>query len=346
MKKEELIRRLELGGVKNRVVAISENFSLLVAERGGRVLGIFEDGRSDNLLWTAPQLREERTAADFLKSTAWNYGGDRLWFGPEIRYSVSDRQRFWETLHTPEAIDPGQYWMSDDGCTAVQDVTITTQDGTAATAAFRVWKTVSVCLDPLRCMPNAAALRRGVDFGGFTQTIRVEGSGAAVEPWSLLQVMPGGKIYIPMYAPERGTDYYEPAAPFETVREHCAVLEASGRDRYKVGYHAAAVTGRLGYACRWNGRCCLLVRNFPNDPEGRYEEEPPLRPGVRGFSVHIYNDGGPVDGFSEIECSLSALFGDGGRAAGVDAISTWLYAGEEASLKEIGRTLLGCEVEF
>lgn len=30
LKKEELIRRLELGGVKNRVVAISENFSLLV----------------------------------------------------------------------------------------------------------------------------------------------------------------------------------------------------------------------------------------------------------------------------------------------------------------------------
>ena len=85
MKKEELIRRLELGGVKNRVVAISENFSLLVAERGGRVLGIFEDGRPDNLLWTAPQLREERTAADFLKSTAWNYGGGGGGGGGELR---------------------------------------------------------------------------------------------------------------------------------------------------------------------------------------------------------------------------------------------------------------------
>ena len=115
MKKEELIRRLELGGVKNRVVAISENFSLLVAERGGRVLGIFEDGRPDNLLWTAPQLREERTAADFLKSTAWNYGGDRLWFGPEIRYSVSDRQRFWETLHTDRKstrLNSSHEWIS------------------------------------------------------------------------------------------------------------------------------------------------------------------------------------------------------------------------------------------
>ena len=56
---------------------------------------------------------------------------------------------------------------------------------------------------------------------------------------------------------------------------------------------SAAITGRLAYACKWNGRACLLVRSFPNEPSGFYEEEPPLQPGGRGFSVHVYNDGGP-----------------------------------------------------
>lgn len=154
MKKESLIRRLELGGVKNCLLPISDTCSVLVAERGNRVLGIYENGKDDNLLWTAPQLQDERDASSFLKSSLWNYGGDRLWFGPEIRYSVSDRYHFWETLHTPEAIDPGQYSMSDDGYTSVQKVRVAAKDGTGGEADFCVRKTLSKCENPLRCLPK------------------------------------------------------------------------------------------------------------------------------------------------------------------------------------------------
>ena len=346
MKKESLIRRLELGGVKNCLLPISDTCSVLVAERGSRVLGIYENGKDDNLLWTAPHLQDERDASSFLKSSLWNYGGDRLWFGPEIRYSVSDRYHFWETLHTPEAIDPGQYSMSDDGYTSVQKVRVAAKDGTGGEADFCVRKTLSKCENPLRCLPKERELMDGVDFGGFAQTIEVKGAGTCIEPWSLLQVVPGGKIYIPMYAGEAGTDYYEPAAPFENVKDHYVVLDATGCNRYKVGYHAAAITGRLAYACKWNGRSCLLVRSFPNEPSGFYEEEPPLQPGVRGFSVHVYNDGGPDHGFAEIECSLPAVLGEYGRSSCMDTIATWIYVGKEENLKRIGKILLGCEVEF
>ena len=346
MRMNELMRRLEQAGAEQHLLPVSRQFSVLTARRGGRILGIYENGKDENLLWTAPQLEKDEEAESFLKSELWNVGGDRLWFGPEIRYSVGDREHFWQTLHTPETIDPGAWEMSRDGQEMQQKVTIAPRDGTAGEAEFSVRKSISPCEDPLRNLPDGQELRKGVDFGGFHQTVSVSGQGTCVEPWSLLQVMPGGKIYIPMYTPEAGTDYYEPAAAFETVQEHCAVLEATGCNRYKVGYHAAAVTGRLGYTCRWNGRYCLLIRSFPNDPSGLYEEEPPLRPGVKGFSVHVYNDGGPENGFAEIECSLPALFGSGGRTCAADTISTWIYTGEKNQLQQIGNRLLGCRIEF
>lgn len=346
MNKENLIRRLELGNVKNRVLPISESISILTAQRGGRVLGIFQNGKDENLLWTAPQLEDERTAEKFLKSDIWNYGGDRLWFGPEIRYAVSDRNRFWETLHTPETIDPGNYEMSDDGSIFAQNFELKAKDGSGEKASVCVRKTVQKCDNPLRRSPKAEELMQGVVFGGFSQIVEVSGHGGCVEPWSLLQVTPGGTIYIPMYTPEAGADYYEPAAPFETVKDHSVELCATGCNRYKVGYRATSVTGRLGYACRWNGDCCLLVRNFPNQPEGIYEEEPPQQPGVHGFSVHVYNDGGPENGFAEIECTLPAVLGERGRECSRDTISTWIYVGQEERLTQIGKILLGCEVNF
>ena len=229
---------------------------------------------------------------------------------------------------------------------ALGDIPVAAKDGTGGEADFCVRKTLSKCENPLRCLPKERELMDGVDFGGFAQTIEVKGAGTCIEPWSLLQVVPGGKIYIPMYAGEAGTDYYEPAAPFENVKDHYVVLDATGCNRYKVGYHAAAITGRLAYACKWNGRSCLLVRSFPNEPSGFYEEEPPLQPGVRGFSVHVYNDGGPDHGFAEIECSLPAVLGEYGRSSCMDTIATWIYVGKEENLKRIGKILLGCEVEF
>lgn len=75
-----------------------------------------------------------------------------------------------------------------------------------------------------------------------------------------------------------------------------------------------------------------------------HDEEP--QPGVRGFSVHVYNDGGPDHGFAEIECSLPAVLGEYGRPSCMDTIATWIYVGKEENLKRIGKILLGCEVEF
>lgn len=344
MKKHALKAVLENNNVRTHTLVLSSDAEVLVCERGGRILGIFNGAESDNLLWTSPELADDARAAAFLKSEAWNIGGDRLWFGPELRYSVGDRTRFWETLHTPEEIDPGCWYMDClvDGVEFSQRMRLNACDGSQIRVSADVRNHVHAVANPVRALPDGDELMRGVKYAGFTQHIHVEGGGEGIEPWQLMQVMPGGRVYIPMFRPARGVDYYERAAPFEEVTAKGTVLRATGCNRYKVGYKAAEVAGRIGYACRWNGEACLLVRSFPNDPSGLYEEEPPLMPGEKGFSVHVYNDGDAYHGFTELECSMPSVFADG-RPTGDDTVSTWIFTGEETRLQSLSRLLLGFE---
>lgn len=202
---------------------------------------------------------------------------------------------------------------------------------------MKVERFLTPCADPLREKKNLSGLK----FYGYTQTIKIEGKGCCAEPWSLLQVVPEGRIYIPMYNPTADVDYYEPAAPFETVGEKNVTLVATGKNRYKVGYKAADVTGRIGYFCSWDSQSCLIIRNFPNDPSGRYEEEPPLIPGEKGFSIHIYNDSGEISGFAELECSMPAVGSEGQRSEAIDRIDTWIIKGNAEEIAAAAEILVG-----
>lgn len=348
MKKDQLINVLEQNGIKYAELPISKEMCILLMERGGRILGLYEKGKDENLFWTAKALESEKEAEELLKSDIWNTGGDRFWFGPEIRYSVTDRKNFWETLHTPEAIDPGTWSMTEkEGSVSFhQHLETEVKDGTGGGVDLEVDRYVYACEDPLREVNDYQELTDGVKFAGYQHRVCSKGSGTCIEGWNLLQVNPTGIIYIPMYVPEKGINYYEPADEFEQITEEGIELKTTGVNRYKTGYKAAFIKGRIGYACKWNGEHCLIVRNFPNDPSGFYEEEPPLIEGQRGFSVHVYNDDG-TGGFAEVECSLPATFGKSGREKSDDIISTWVYVGEPEKLQKIAKYLMGVkELKF
>lgn len=342
MTKNTLYERMRESGMRYKEISIGEKISAVVMERGGRVLGIFQEGKGENLLWTNPLLDNEESAGEMLKGNMWNTGGDRLWVGPEIRYSVSDRRRFWETLHTPESIDPGSYTLEerDGDCILRQRLCISEKDGGCGKAMLEVERHIRECKNPLRESEAFEEIMEGVEYAGYEQILDLSGEGTSVEGWNLLQVNSGGCVYIPMYYPCRGTDYYEPARKFETLLSNAVMLKATGSDRYKVGYKAAYVTGRIGYACIWNGVPCLIIRNFPNDPSGLYEEEPPLDQGNKGFSIHIYNDNGNPPSFTELECNLPAIMGSQRKKCS-EIISTWIFCGNKVQLQEIGKRLLG-----
>lgn len=345
MKKRELLKRLQDNQIPYMVLRISEDAQIVIVQRGGRVFGPFcgEDG--EGLFWASEKLNDARQALELLNSSDWNIGGDRLWFGPEIRYSVSDRTHFWDTLHTPEAIDPGNYILNINDSQAIleQRIEMERADGDKGAVKLNVSRSITASENPLRELKDYDRLMENVRFCGYRQRICLNSEGEAVEGWNLLQVHGGGNIYIPMYQVETGTNYYEPAGEYERCLDNGILLKATGCNRYKVGYRAALVTGRLGYVCEWDKAPCLLIRSFPNDPSGIYEEEPPHMPGIHGFSVHVYNDDGNSGGFSEIECTLPAISGNSGRDSSDDIISTWIFTGDSKALRHIGRVMLGTD---
>ncbi len=343
MEKEQLLERFQENEEKYVILSIGQEAEIVVTQRGGRVYGPFTKAGNESLFWVTDRLQDPKEAGRFLKSREWNTGGDRLWIGPEIRYSVADRNRFWETLHTPEAIDPGNYIMEEEGnqIKLSQEITLRAVGEDMGETRLDIRRFLFAAPNPLRSCGDFDALMEDVDFCGYLQRVCIQGTGKEAEGWSLLQVKPGGTVYIPMYYPIRGIDYYEPAAEFEKLENWGVRLRATGRNRYKAGYPAAYVTGRLGYSCLWNKEPCLLIRNFPSEPSAFYEEEPPALPGINGFGVHVYNDGNTSNGFSELECNLPGISGKTGREKSDDMIATWIFTGEPDRLERIAGRLLG-----
>lgn len=347
MQLKTILTRLLEAGIPFRTLMLEGGFTIVVTQRGGRIFGPFAAPEKDGLFWVSPVFSNADSFSRFLASGAWNLGGDRIWIAPEIQFSIADRQRFWETLQTPVAVDPGNWTLAAQ---EAGECEVSLEQTLSLEAKVIAQGEVSLCLkrkiqpaaNPLRCLPGSDQLLDGVQYTGYEQLLHLSGDGAAsAECWDLLQVQPNGQVYIPMYVPHPGVNYYEPVADLEHLTPGGVWLSATGDRRYKVGYRAACVTGRLGYATRWNEQCCLLVRNFFNSPSASYREEPPLAPGVNGFSVHVYNDDGASGGFAELECNLPGVAGDTGYHSSMDRVSTWIYIGPHQKLQSIASTLLG-----
>ena len=189
---------------------------------------------------------------------------------------------------------------------------------------------------------SGAPLRQRVNLD---QIFEDKADGILSEVWNLVQLNPGGELIIPASPRVEYTDYFEPVdAAHQTIAANHVRLRITGQQRYKVGYKAAHLTGRLAYLNRLDaGRSYLIVRNFFNNPSAGYAEEPAGRPGRNGHSVHVYNDGGGFGGFGELECTGQTIGGATGRAASMDRMVFWLYVGAHARLREIAVHLLGVD---
>ena len=127
----------------------------------------------------------------------------------------------------------------------------------------------------------------------------------------------------------------------ESRHDHVRV-HITGDRRFKVGIKAAHLFGRLAYLSHLDdGRACLIVRSFFNNLSTRYIEEPTLSPGRWGDSVHVYNDGGALGGFGELECFGQTIGGDTDRTTSSDPMILWLYVGPEEQIEDISLHLLG-----
>jgi hypothetical protein len=203
--------------------------------------------------------------------------------------------------------------------------------------------------DPLRNLSHYQSLSAGVCFAGYEQVVTLAESkqdDIVSEAWSLTQLNPGGNLVIPCSPRVEYTDYYKPVdGDHQSIHPNHVRLRITGNRQYKVGYKAAHVFGRLAYHNHLaDGRACLIVRNFFNNPSAPYAEEPDHTAGCRGHSIHVYNDDGNAGGFGELECNAQTIGGNTGRSSSTDQLVLWLYVGHDEQIKEIGLHLLGVEL--
>lgn len=345
----QVVSRLEENCLRYARVPLQAGASIVVMERGGRVLGPFLDEGAESTLWLHAAWGDAGRFACLLADGEWNVGGQRTWIAPEIQFGVRDRSDFWGTLHVPEQVDPGAYALEvlpSGECRLSQELNLEAYNLAAGRKRLRLEKTVRLVADPLRGTTEHTGRMAGVRFAGFELVIRLtdlEPNRIAAESWDSLQINPGGAVLVPASPYVEPVEYYEPSGELCRMTNGHVRLAITGARRYKVGLKAAHVFGRAGYLHETApGHGYLLIRNFFNNPSAPYVEEPAHLPGGWGQSIHVYNDDGAFGGFGELESQGQAIGGDTGRGASDDQFVLWLYEGPVPALREISLGLLGC----
>jgi hypothetical protein len=333
------------------LLSLQDGSRIVISQRGGRILGPFQDEESPSIFWVNGAFGESESFKEFLASGHWNLGGDRIWIAPEIQFNTRDRKNFFGAFHLPEAMDPGQYKLeqTSTGCWRLSmDCTLEAYNLSSGTKKLHLDRLIQPVEDPLRNLKNYSELVENVKFCGYEQIVTLEESQKdeiVSETWSLIQLNPGGRLGIPSTPCVEYHDYYLPIDDtLMTLHPHHISLNVTGDRTYKVGFKSPLVFGRIGYFNEFAaGRAYLVVRNFFNNPSGFYTEEIDRSPGQKGFSIHIYNDNGGLGGFGELECNEQAIGAYTGRSKSTDQLGLWIYTGKVEKIKSIALHLLGID---
>ena len=342
-------KRLDENGLVYTSLNIGEGINVIITRYGGRIFGPFVDKES-SVLWVNRDFISKDAFKSLYQSGHWNIGGDRMWLAPEIQFSVQDRTRFWETLNTPAAMDPGMYQLhaKNDRCVLQQDMVLSTYNINSKLAHVSITREIMPVLNPLRNLKQNSTDLCQLRFAGFEQKVTLSTKDDIyAEAWNLTQVNPGGKMFIASSSNVEYVDYYEQInEDYQRICLNHIELSITGDRRYKVGYNSANIFGRIAYLNEYDSSMYyLIVKNFFNNPSSIYAEEPPEKPGHNGYSVHVYNDNGDSGGFGEMECNLQTIGKDTGLNASTDQIITWYYFGEKKQIEMALCALMGIKPE-
>ncbi len=328
---------------------IGSGVRILVSELGGRIFGPFPDQSEVGLFWCNSAFESPDSFEDFINGGSWNQGGERCWIAPEIQYNIRDRSDFWGSYHLPPEMDPGHYELTRQKGNRLklsQTVDLRAYNIASGTKHLYIERTLSPVHDPFFLSGLKASISCDYIFAGYEHAIRLRDESPdhiLSEVWSLVQLNPGGTLIIPSMHHAHYTDYFEPLCDnFFSSGKHVFQIRITGDRRFKIGLKSLSVIGRMGYINSLpDGRVYIIIRDFRNDPSALYSEEPVSMPGNRGHSIHVYNDGGALGGFGEMECHGSPVGTEAGMLESNDRMLLWLYIGKPDCIHRIAEMLLG-----
>lgn len=348
---EQITTALDVAGQAYLMVMLQNGVRLIVTQRGGRVFGPFLSAEAESLYWVNPALANGNTLVQLVEDGEWNLGGERFWIAPEIQYNVPDRSDFWGTIRVPAQMDPGNYTLEQTRDEVCLRTTMTLEAFNLASGEkdLTLERVIRPLRDPLMAVQSYSELLQDVIYAGYMQRATLQEATHNTimsEVWNLVQLYPGGTLIIPASPMLQATRYFNTLpADAQTVQDGALRMHITGDIKYKAGYKAAYLSGRMGYLNMLDDeRGYLLVRSFPNNPSSVYIEEPPDQPGENGESIHVYNDDGAMGGFGEMECHGQTIGGETGLSSSSDAFILWMYVGPMDRLKTIAAYLLGVTV--
>lgn len=321
---DQLVTAWDAAGLGPRIVRAGDG-SLVVLRRGARAAPFDERGRP--LLWLAPSVLPGGDVAAWAARGAWDFGSERLWIGPEIRFMVSDRADFDGSYSLPAAMDPGTWRLEARGEKVgfEQELELVAHHP-AGRVRLHVEQRLAPAPDPIRRELRPA----GVRHMGWAREVTLRRAvdderSVACQAWVLIQAHAGGKVLVPGAGAARLTDYFEPIDPQHAQRHGTDLtLSLSGTRRYKVGVRTGEHQGRAAY---WRelpgGEALLVVRTFLDSPSTRYLEEPPGAVGHEGDSLYFYNDDGRNGAFGEVEALGRALEPDADSVTDLFELHMW-----------------------
>lgn len=316
---------------------------LLVTVHGGRVLGVFLEGFDENLLWVNPQaLGDAESAKRFVAAGEWNLGGDRCWLAPEIDLHFLDAEHpSHENYAVPAAIDPGRYAVQREAATgvAMESGGEVTNLRTRRPFSFETARSICLCPPPLD--PDGLSYL-GYVLSSELRVLSPDGPDACYGLWQLVQIPPGGEVYISLRRPPEIVDYFQTG-----VSSHChvrathAVFPVTGQAKHKLGLRTADATGTMAYYRPGPaGMATLIVRQAAVFAGAVYADYPAHQPQRRDVALQFYNDSGEIGGFGEMEYHSPAA-GSANFFHTRDVSHTWCFGGPAERVRHIAQQLLG-----
>ncbi len=317
--------------------------AIAVTLASGRIVALAFSKDSHNLLWSNPELSNTPKLRSAPASLAGGFGGDRLWFSPELRYHWAGKPD-WAGLanyHVPPATDPGDYRFVDAGPDVVS---LAAQgrlpvQGSDQSLDFSVQRTIRPAGSPL-----SPEHMRGLEFVGVEAThqltIGKDTRAGEIDLWHLLQTPVGSILIVPL-RPDHTSKLLSYGLPGHwQITPQGVVWRITGRGNSKLGIGAAALTGRTAILRRLSPDVwCLIVRQFPVSPSTRYGDHPYGLP--RHDQVFQAWDGG---GFGEMEFHSPVLDAERGPRSLESKDEIWAFGGSQQAIAAVADTLLGFNI--
>jgi hypothetical protein len=345
---DKLTRTLKAVGKATEVFTSPDGTEVLLLPYGGRVLGLFSPGSSENFYWTNPALDTESTARAYYACDDWhNSGGDRTWLAPEVDVFLPNYPRL-DKYFQPRQLDPGDYQVQPrDGRPWLVNRLTLTLSRSGKEVVLEMAKSVAPAANPLRH-------ERGWDwadleYAGYTQfnslALLRSPTEACVGLWNLIQMPHKGELLVPTFSRSQPR-LIMGAIPEEDllVGDRLVRYKMRQTGEHKISLRAVGATGRVAYLYERGGKWSLIVRNFVVNPSGEYIDVPWNDPEHLGYSTQACNVNSRLGEFSELEYHIPAIGRGTGLARCDDTSQVWAFRGDKERIVSVARCLVSPEV--